>query len=83
MLGDQMRVWSALFDIKEFRFQEVMQASVLPALGLNPTQEETAWRNELQSMDSLAAICQLAGSFSKPDRPLRYQRLQSDGRYST
>ena len=78
MLGDQMRVWSALFDIKEFRFQEVMQASVLPALGLNPTEEELAWRAELLSRESLAAICQLAGSFTKPDRPLRYQRLQSD-----
>lgn len=78
MLGDEMRVWSALFDIKEFRFQEVMQASVLPALGLNPTEEEFAWRADLQTRESLAAICQLAGSFTKPDRPLRYQRLQSD-----
>lgn len=78
MLGDQMRVWSALFDIKEFRFQEVMQASVLPALGLNPTAEELSWRKELQSRESLAAICQLAGTFTKPDRPLRHQRLQSD-----
>ena len=78
MLGNQMRVWSGLFDIKEFRFQEVMQASVLPALGLNPTAEELLWREELQSRESLAAICQLAGAFTKPDRPLRYQRLQSD-----
>ena len=78
MLGDQMRVWSALFDIKEFRFQEVMQASVLPALGLNATEEELLWRDELRSTQSLAAICQLAGAFTKPDRPLRYQRLQSD-----
>lgn len=78
MLGERMRVWSALFDIKEFRFQEVMQASVLPALGLNPTLDELAWRTDLQSKDSLAAICQLAGAFTKPDRPLRYQRLQSD-----
>lgn len=78
MLGDEMRVWSALFDVKEFRFQEVMQASVLPALGLNPTADELSWRGDLQSKDSLAAICQLAGAFTKPDRPLRYQRLQSD-----
>lgn len=78
MLGDDMRVWSALFDVKEFRFQEVMQASVLPPLGLNPTTDELAWRGDLQSQESLAAICQLAGAFTKPDRPLRYQRLQSD-----
>ncbi len=78
MLGEQMRVWTALFDIKEFRFQEVMQASVLPALGLNPTPDELSWRADLQNKGSLAAICQLAGAFTKPDRPLRYQRLQSD-----
>ena len=78
MLGDKMRIWSALFDIKEFRFQEVMQASVLPALSLNPTPDELSWREELKSSESLAAICQLAGAFTKSDRPLRYQRLQSD-----
>jgi hypothetical protein len=78
MLGDQMRVWSALFDMKEFRFQEVMQASVLPALGLSTGGEELRRRNELQQPETLAAICQLAGAFTKPDRPLRYQRLQSD-----
>ena len=78
MLGGKMRIWSALFDIKEFRFQEVMQASVLPALSLNPTPEELSWRKDLQGRESLAAICQLAGAFTKPDRPLRYQRLQSD-----
>lgn len=78
VLGDAMRVWSTLFDVKEFRFQEVMQASVLPALGLNPTLDERAWRDDLRSKESLAAICQLAGAFTKPDRPLRYQRLQTD-----
>lgn len=78
MLGDQMRIWSALFGVNEFRFQEVMQASVLPALGLNPSPEEISWRADLRNKDSLAAICQLAGAFTKPDRPLRYQRLQSD-----
>ena len=78
MLGDELKTWSALFDIKEFRFQEVMQASVLPALGLVPSVEELQWRRDLHNPESLAAICQLAGSFTKPDRPLRYQRLQSD-----
>ena len=78
MLGNEIRVWSALFDINEFRFQEVMQASVLPALGLSPTDEDLSWRQALQNKESLAAICQLAGAFAKPDRPLRYQRLQND-----
>ena len=79
ILGDDLKVWSALFNIKEFGFQEVMQASVLPALGLHPTEEEMEWRAGLQCLESLAAICQLAGGpIVKPDRPLRYQRLQSD-----
>ena len=78
MLGEQMRVWSALFNIKEFRFHEVMQASVLPALGLDPSPEQLLWRDELCSNETLAAICRLAGRNVNPDRPLRYQRLQSD-----
>ncbi len=78
MLGDELRVWTALFGISEFRFQEVMQAAVLPALGLNPSDEELEWRESIQNVESLAAICQLAGAFTKPDRPLRFQRLQSD-----
>ncbi|TVS08506.1 MAG: hypothetical protein EA424_28480, partial [Planctomycetaceae bacterium] len=79
ILGDDLKVWSALFDIKEFGFQDVMQASVLPALGLHPTEEVMEWRAGLQHLESLAAICQLAGGpIVKPDRPLRYQRLQSD-----
>jgi len=78
MLGDRTRTWSALFDLKEFRFQEVMQASVLPALILDPTDEQVRLRDSLQSDETLAAICQLAGAFTKPDRPLRYQRLGTD-----
>ena len=78
ILGDDLRVWSALFDIKEFRFQEVMQASVLPALGLNPNEEHLKWRVELQELSSIAAICQLAATVADPDKPLRYQRLESD-----
>lgn len=82
MLGEQMRVWSALFDVKEFGFKEVMQASVLPALGLNPTPDELSRRAELQNKDSLAAICQLAGALTKPDRPLRYERLRDRGNFN-
>jgi hypothetical protein len=78
VLGERMRTWSALFDIREFRFQEVMQAAVLPALVQNPSDELVEWRKELSAFDPLAAICQLAGPFAKPNSPLRYQRLRSD-----
>ena len=36
LLEGRMKAWAALFDIKEFRFEQVMQAAVLPALVLNP-----------------------------------------------
>ena len=77
-LEDRMKAWAALFDIKEFRFEEVMRAAVIPALVLNPEPEAIAMRERLQSMDAVSAICQLAGTYTKPDRPLRYQRLRSD-----
>ena len=80
MLGNQTRVWSALFDIKEFGFQDVMQTSVLPALSLTPKDDESSWRQDLANKESLAAICQLAGVNAKPDQPLRYQRLRNERR---
>ena len=80
MLGSKTSIWSALFDIKEFGFQDVMQASVLPALGLSPTDDEFSWRQDLANKESLAAICQLAGVSAKPDQPLRYQRLRNERR---
>lgn len=75
VLEDRMKAWTALFDIKEFRFEDVMRAAVLPALALDPDEK---LRAELRNLDTIAAICQLAGSLTKPDRPLRYQRLQGD-----
>ncbi len=78
MLGEQMWVWSALFGIKDFGFQEVMQASVLPALILDPTPETLSWRDDLCRKETLAAICELAGRNVNPDGPLRYQRLEND-----
>jgi hypothetical protein len=77
-LDDKMRAWAALFDIKEFRFEEVMRAAVIPALVLKTDPDVEVMRKRLESMDSLSAICQLAGTYTKPDRPLRYQRLRSD-----
>ena len=55
-----------------------MQASVLPALDLEQGAETVAWRRRLETVDRLAAICQLAGRTPKPNSPLPYQRLGSD-----
>lgn len=78
MLGDRMLAWAGLFDIREFDFEEVMRAAVIPALRLEVDGQQQALRDRLEDLDSLAAICQLAGKRPKPDRPLRYQRLGSD-----
>jgi Domain of unknown function (DUF3883) len=78
LLDDRMKAWGALFEIREFRFEQVMQAAVLPALVLHPGRAAAELLGTLQNVKALAAICQLAGAFAKPDRPLRYQRLQSD-----
>jgi hypothetical protein len=78
VLDDRMTVWKALFDVSDFRFEEVMRAAVLPALARTRDEQTGALREALQSVEALAAICQLAGGQTKPDRPLRYQRLQSD-----
>lgn len=78
LLDDRMTVWHALFDVSEFRFEEVMRASVLPGLVLNPEGDALRLRERLEDTKILAAVCQLAGKQPKPDRPLRYQRLQSD-----
>lgn len=78
MLGEPMKAWSSLFDVRDFSFQEVMSAAVIPALGLHPDAAARELGVSLRDMRTLAAICELAGRFAKPDRPLRYQRLQSD-----
>lgn len=78
LLGDRMQAWAGLFDIREFDFEQVMRAAVIPALRLETDEQQQALRDRLADLDSLAAICQLAGKRPKPDRPLRYQRLGSD-----
>jgi hypothetical protein len=71
----QMEAWKALFDIREFKFPEVMRASVLPALDLERDAEEKSDRAILQDLDRLAAICQLAGRTPNANAPLPYERL--------
>jgi hypothetical protein len=71
----QMEAWKALFDIREFKFPEVMRASVLPALDLERDADEQSTRATLQDLDRLAAICQLAGRTPNANAPLPYERL--------
>ena len=71
----QMEAWKALFDIREFKFPEVMRASVLPALDLERDADEQSNRAALQDLDRLAAICQLAGRTPNASAPLPYERL--------
>lgn len=78
VLGEHLRTWAGLFDIKEFRFEEVVRAAVLPALVRGPGEAQSELRESLEDLGALVAVCQLAGSQARPDRPLRYQRLHSD-----
>jgi hypothetical protein len=77
VLRDFLTAWQALFDVKDFKFPDVMRASVLPCLELNPSEEVRTKLEELKNLDALSAICQLAGSTTKPESPLRYERLRS------
>ena len=78
VLERQMKAWDALFDIKEFRFEEVMRAAVLPGLTrTGSTDEELRAAN--RSIEALATISATrAGQTTKPDLPLPLGRLGSD-----
>lgn len=78
LLRDDMPVWQGLFGLREFKFPDVMRASVLPALVIEPGSEGLKLRDELASIERLAAICQLAGRTPKTDATLPYQRLGSE-----
>jgi hypothetical protein len=74
-LKREMAAWQALFDIREFKFPDVMRASVLPALDLDAEVSLRTDRQALRRLDSLAAICQLSGRMPDRTRPLPYERL--------
>ena len=78
ILRDEQVAWQALFELREFKFPDVMRASVLPALELDPDEEAKTRLEALQDPDALAAICQLAGRTPDRARPLRYERLGSN-----
>jgi hypothetical protein len=73
-----MKVWNTLFDVKEFAFEAVMRAAVTPALAANRDDDAAVLLQRLCNVEVLAAICRLASTFVKPDRPLRYQRFSND-----
>ena len=76
-LDEDMRIWNGLFGIQEFAFQQVMKASVLPGLvESNAKAPAKQVKASLQSMEALAAICQLAGRHSEAS-PLPFERLGS------
>lgn len=74
ILSQEMPIWQAIFELREFKFPDVMRASVLPALDLESDSSDLK-RGKLRSLDSLAAICQLAGRMPDPSKPLPYERL--------
>ena len=77
-LHDEMAAWQGLFGIREFRFPDVMDASVFPALRLELDPDAAALRVRLQDADVIAAICQLAGRTTNAGSPLPYERLGSN-----
>ncbi|MBK6763160.1 MAG: DUF3883 domain-containing protein [Micrococcales bacterium] len=77
VLGDRMKAWDGLFGIKEFRFEEVMRAAVLPGF-TRKGGIDTELREANRSIEALATICRLAGKTTKPENPLPMGRLGSD-----
>ena len=75
VLRSQMPAWIALFQIREFKFPDVMRVSVLPGLALDVDVEQRA--ETLATWETLTAVCQLAGATPSPDTPLPYGRLGS------
>lgn len=74
ILAQEMPTWQALFEIHDFKFPDVMRASVLPALELDGSATNLR-RTRLHSLEALAEICQLAGRMPDGSKPLPYERL--------
>ena len=77
VLAKEMPIWQGLFELHEFKFPDVMRASVLPSLDLDSDSSDPR-RFALRTLDSLAAICQLAGRIPDASKPLPYERLGSN-----
>lgn len=60
-LKADMVAWQGLFGLQEFKFPEVMRASVLPFM----TFDQVHQRRQFHDISKLAAICQLSGKTSQ------------------
>ena len=74
-LSAEMVAWQAIWDVREFKFPEVMRKAVLPRLALDQPEGQ---RDPLKQLDVLAAICQLAGRTPDARSPLPFERLGSN-----
>jgi hypothetical protein len=78
VLHDQLPAWHALFDVRDFKFPDVMRATVQPLLAdADEGREESSATIDLESVMTLAAVCQLAGRTANADAPLPFERLGS------
>ena len=60
-LKKEMIAWHGLFGLQEFKFPEVMRASVLPLMRFDRSHERSAFHDT----SKLAAICKLSGKTSQ------------------
>lgn len=82
LLGSRIRAWTALFDLREFAFQAVMAAAVLPALSRARTTPDEELLKQNRNVDVVAAVGRLAAATTKPDQPLRLARLTELGLFA-
>jgi Domain of unknown function (DUF3883) len=77
-LHAQLAAWHAMFEVREFKFPDVMRSSVLPALTLADDGNHSEGWSALCEPEILAAVCQLSGRTPNPAAPLPYERLGSN-----
>lgn len=75
LLRVQMAAWQAMFGVRDFKFPDVMRSSVLPALTLPEEGGRAEEWEQLRTLETLAAVCQLSGRTPNPSSPLPYERL--------
>ena len=75
ILRSQMAAWQAMFGVRDFKFPDVMRSSVLPALTLPEEGGRAEEWERLQTLETLASVCQLSGRTPNPSSPLPYERL--------
>ncbi|MBU1433145.1 hypothetical protein KKF91_21620, partial [Myxococcota bacterium] len=69
-LKAEMVAWQGLFGLQDFKFPEVMRASVLPSMAW----DQAPQRARFHDIAQLAAVCQLSGKTGQGER-LPFERL--------